>query len=47
MSLPSLILGSPQWLAGAAGLLAVAALLILWSYARARRGARCGSRARS
>ena len=47
MNLPSLILGSPQWRTGAARLMAVASLLILWSYARADRGDRCGWRARS
>ncbi|MEJ7637623.1 MAG: hypothetical protein WKF75_06430 [Singulisphaera sp.] len=36
MNVPSLILGSPQWRTGAALLMAVASLLILWSYARAR-----------
>ncbi len=36
MNVPSLILGSPQWWSGAAALMAVASLLILWSYARAR-----------
>ncbi len=35
MTLPSLIWGSPQWLAAAIGLLALAAVVLLWSYARA------------
>ena len=36
MSSPSLILGAPDWWTGAALVMAVASLLILWSYARAR-----------
>jgi hypothetical protein len=35
MTAPSLILGSPHWMSVALGLLALAALLLLWSYARA------------
>ena len=33
MTLPSLIWGSPQWIALALGAIAVGALAILWSYA--------------
>src|SRR5689334_22770563 len=36
MTTPTLIWGSPQWMAGALGLLGVATLAILWSYGRAR-----------
>src|SRR5215212_5936807 len=36
MTTPSVIWGSPQWMAAAAALLGVAALAMLWSYARAR-----------
>jgi uncharacterized membrane protein len=36
MTMPSIIWGSPQWLAGAAVLVGVAAVLLLWSYGRAR-----------
>ena len=36
MTVPSLILGAPRWWAAAAALMAVASVLILWSYARAR-----------
>lgn len=35
MTLPSLIWGSPHWLAGALALLVLAAAVLLWSYARA------------
>src|SRR3954452_7435219 len=36
MTMPSIIWGSPQWLAGVAVLVAAAAVLLLWSYTRAR-----------
>ncbi len=36
MSLPSLIWGSPQWMAGCLALIGVAAVALLWSYSRAR-----------
>ena len=36
MTSPSLILGAPDWWTGAAAVMAVASLLILWSYARVR-----------
>jgi uncharacterized membrane protein len=36
VSVPSLILSAPHWWAAAAALMAVASVLILWSYARAR-----------
>jgi uncharacterized membrane protein len=35
MSLPTLVWGSPQWFATAAALAGLAALVLLWSYARA------------
>ena len=35
MTMPSLIWGSPHWMTGALVLLSVAAVMILWSYARA------------
>ncbi len=36
MTLPSLILSAPRWWSVAAALMAVASVLIVWSYARAR-----------
>jgi hypothetical protein len=38
MTMPSLVWGTPQWAAWAAALMGVAAVLLLWSYARARTG---------
>src|SRR5580692_2657762 len=35
MTLPSLIWGSPQWMAVTVGLVGLAAVALLWSYARA------------
>jgi uncharacterized membrane protein len=40
MTLPSLIWGSPRWLAGAVALLVLAASMLLWSYVRAEAGRR-------
>ena len=39
-AMPSLILGSPRWLTGALVALGVAALVLLWSYGRARASGR-------
>jgi hypothetical protein len=36
MTVPSLVWGSPEWLAGVLGVLGVATALLLWSYSRAR-----------
>ncbi len=36
MTMPSLIWGSPQWTAGAVALIALAVVLLLWSYTRAQ-----------